>query len=162
MLETVRHIEEREALSPEEEMFRSMNERLTELLRLQIILEVMYEMATDKRPAEEKVSRGEQIFVGFMQSLGQHYADRYPVSRYADEAHLTIRHFSTLIRQYTGQTPMLWITAYTISQAKHMLSQTSLSVKEISERLGFPEQFTFRKYFKTHAGVSPTDYRRKE
>ncbi len=162
VLETVRHIEERTAVHPGDELFQSMNERLIELLRLQLILEVMYEMAANIRPVKEKPSRGELVFIGFMQSLGRHYADRYPVSRYAEEAHLTVRHFSTLIRQYTGQTPMQWIITYTISQAKHLLSQTSLPIKEISEKLGFPEQFTFRKYFKTHSGESPTTFRRKE
>jgi len=33
-------------------------------------------------------------------------------------------------------------------------------VKEVADRLGFPEQFTFRKYFKTHTGISPTEYRK--
>ena len=117
---------------------------LVTVLRLQVILEVMYEMAANKRPVCKKVSRAEQVFIGFMQSLGLHFAERYPVSRYADEAHLSVRHFSSLIRSYTGQKPMEWITTYTIGQAKHLLSQTELSVKEIAERLGFPEQFTFR------------------
>ena len=57
---------------------------------------------------------------------------------------------------------MQWMTTYTISQAKHLLSQTSLPIKEISEKLGFPEQFTFRKYVKTHSVESPTIFRRKE
>ena len=56
---------------------------------------------------------------------------------------------------------MQWIVSYTISQAKHLLSQTELSAKVIAEKLGFPEKFTFRKYFKTHAGESPTAFRRK-
>ena len=116
-------------------------------------------MAAGRRPSSEKASRGEQVFIGFMQSLGLHYAERYPVSRYADEAHLSVRHFSSLIRAYTGQKPMEWIIVYTIGQAKHLLSQTELSVKEIAGQLGFPEQFTFRKYFKTHAGMSPTRFR---
>lgn len=38
--------------------------------------------------------------------------------------------------------------------------QPDLQIKEVAERLGFPEQFTFRKYFKTHTGVSPSEYRR--
>ena len=96
-----------------------------------------------------------------MQSLGQHYALRYPVSCYADEAHLSVRHFSTLIRHYSGQTPMQWMISYTVSQAKYMLAQTQLSIKEVAEKLGFPEQFTFRKYFKAHAGMSPTEFRHK-
>jgi AraC-like DNA-binding protein len=160
--ETARHIDELRSVHHEDELFQSMNERLMDLLRLQIILEIMYEMAANNRPSIEKPSRGEQVFIRFMQSLGLHFAERYPVSRYAEESHLTTRHFSTLIHQYSGQTPMQWITSYTISQAKHLLAQTDLSVKEIAEKLGFPEQFTFRKYFKTHAGESPTAFRRKE
>ncbi|MBO7573165.1 MAG: AraC family transcriptional regulator, partial [Bacteroidales bacterium] len=27
-----------------------------------------------------------------------------------------------------------------------------------ADELGFPEQFTFRKYFKTHTGISPSEY----
>ena len=96
-----------------------------------------------------------------MQSLGLHYAERYPVSRYAGEAHLSVRHFSALIRAYTGQKPMEWITTYTIGQAKHLLSQTDLSVKEIAGQLGFPEQFTFQKYFKRVVGVSPSEYQKR-
>ena len=118
-------------------------------------------MAAGKHPIREKVSRAEQVFIGFMQSLRFHYAQRYPVSRYADEAHLSVRHFSSLIRTYSGQKPMEWIVTYTIGQAKHLLSQTDLSVKEIAGQQGFPEQFTFRKYFKTHVGISPTAFRRK-
>lgn len=47
-----------------------MNERLIALQRQQIILEVMYEMAVKGRPSAKKASRGEQVFIGFMQSLG--------------------------------------------------------------------------------------------
>lgn len=162
VIETAARIEKRDAIRPTEEVFVQMHERLNTLLRLEIILEVMYEMAVNRRPKTEKASRGELVFIDFMQSLGLHYAQRYPVAHYAEEAHISIRHFSSLIRGYTGHSPMEWITTYTIGQAKHLLSQTSLSVKEISERLGFPEQFSFRKYFKTHAGISPTEFRRKE
>lgn len=161
VMKTAAQIEGRMALTPDEDIFRQMNNRLVDLMRLQIILEVMYEMASCKVPVKEKSSRGEKVFIGFMQSLGQHYAERYPVGRYADEANLSVRHFSKIIRDYTGQTPMQWIISYTISQAKRLLSQTGLSVKEIAVKLGFPEQFTFRKYFKTHTGMSPKDFRSK-
>ena len=40
-----------------------MNERLIALQRLQIILEVMYEMAVKGRPSTKKASRGEQVFI---------------------------------------------------------------------------------------------------
>ena len=95
-----------------------------------------------------------------MQSLGRDYAKRRTVSDYADDAALSVRHFSTLIHRYSGNTPMQWITTVTITQAKSLLLQPDRPVKEIAARLGFPEQFTFRKYFKTYTGLSPTEYRK--
>ena len=73
VMKTAAQIEYREALNPEEDIFRQMNDRLADLLRLQIILEVMYEMASREIPVKEKSSRGERGFIGFMQSLGQHF-----------------------------------------------------------------------------------------
>ncbi len=159
IMETARLIAQREASRPADETFRQMYDRLTTLLRLQAILEVVYHIASSKRPVMEKPSRGEQVFVGFMQSLALHYTERRTVAEYAAEASLSVRHFSTLIHQYTGRTPMQWIHFFTIGQAKHLL-QSNLQIKEIADRLGFPEQFTFRKYFKTHTGISPSQYRK--
>lgn len=159
--DTARRIADREAQRPSSEIFCQMNDRLVSLLRIQVILEVLYEMASSQHPVVEKTSRGEQVFVDFMQSLSQHYAERRTVADYAAEAALSVRHFSSLIQQHTGQTPMQWIHLFVIGQAKHLLLQSDLQVKEIADRLGFPEQFTFRKYFKSHTGISPTDYRKE-
>jgi AraC-like DNA-binding protein len=55
---------------------------------------------------------------------------------------------------------MEWINMVTINQAKNLLRQPDTQVKDVAAQLGFPEQFTFRKYFKTHTGMSPTEYQR--
>lgn len=155
-----RRIADREAVQPETEIFRQMYNRLTTILRLQVILEVLYRMASTSHPVAEKPSRSERVFVGFMQSLARHYAERRTVADYAAEASLSVRHFSTLVHQHTGRTPMQWIHLFVIGQARHLLLQSDLQIKEIADRLGFPEQFTFRKYFKTHTGMSPSECRR--
>ena len=36
-------------------------------------------------------------------------------------AALSVRHFSSLILHYTGQTPMQWIHLFIIGQAKHLI-----------------------------------------
>ena len=51
-----------------------------------------------------------------------------------------------------------WINMVTVNQAKHLLRQPNMLVKQVADELGFPEQFTFRKYFKTNTGISPTEY----
>ena len=160
-VESAGRIAEREKKNPESPVFRQMNERLTSLMRLELILGVLSEISTGKRPVAEKPSRGEQVFVRFMQSLGRDFSRRRSVADYAEEAALSVRHFSTLIHQYSGRTPKQWINTFTINHAKSLLLQPALSVKEIASRLNFPEQFTFRKFFKTHTGTSPTQYRKK-
>lgn len=104
-------------------------------MRVELILEVMYELARNVNPSGEPPSRGEQVFVGFMQSLGHNIAGRKQVAEYAREAHLTVRHFSTLIRQYTGQTPMQWIHTVTMGQAKHLLRQLYVTLPWTTGRL---------------------------
>ena len=42
-----------------------------------------------------------------------------------------------------------------------MLRDTELSIKEIADRLSFPDQSTFGKFFKKHFGESPLGYRSK-
>jgi len=81
------------------------------------------------------------------------------VSCYAERAHLSVGHFSALIRQVLGRSPQNWIELFTINKAKTLLREQGRSIKEIAQEMGFPEQFTFRKYFKTHAGVSPSEFR---
>ena len=41
---------------------------------------------------------------------------------------------------------------------KYLLRQPDILVKQVADELGFPEQFSFRKYFKSHTGQSPTEY----
>ena len=75
---------------------------------------------------------------------------------------LTPRHFAYIIKKESGYTPMEWINMVTIYQAKNMLRQPNMLVKQVADDLGFPEQFTFRKYFKTPTGISPTEYQNRK
>lgn len=44
-------------------------------------------------------------------------------------------------------------------EIKMMLQSTDLSVQEIAYRLRFPDQSYLGRFFKKHAGESPTEYR---
>ena len=105
--------------------------------------------------------RQEKLFVDFMLALAQNYGQHRDVAWYAERAHLTQRHFSYSIRSHSGHTPMEWIIIITIAHAKRLLSQPDIQVKEVADQLGFPEQFTFRKYFKQHTGISPKEFRER-
>ena len=48
-----------------------------------------------------------------------------------------------------------------ITEAKYLLDNTDLSIKEIATKLNFPTQSFFGKYFKQYVGISPKEYRNK-
>lgn len=45
---------------------------------------------------------------------------------------------------------------------KNALKTTNLSVTDLSEKLNFTDIYSFSRFFKTHTGYSPTEYRKKE
>ncbi len=108
---------------------------------------------TDATPSHKR-----QVLITFLLALNQEYKQHRTVQYYADKQGLSPRHFADIIKQESGYTPMEWINMATINQAKYLLRQPDILVKQVADELGFPEQFTFRKYFKSHTGQSPTEY----
>lgn len=45
-------------------------------------------------------------------------------------------------------------------QIEHLLSDTELSLREVSETMGFQNEYYFNTFFKKHAGMTPGAYRR--
>lgn len=122
----------------------------------------------DYNPLQEG-SRGSQIVKSFKQLLEKHYSDLgagkaekvFRVQDYANAQHLHPNYLSSLIKSKTGKPIAAWIAEKTISQARSMLQNSSLSIKEITYRLGFSETAHFSNYFKKHAGLTPVQYRRE-
>lgn len=106
-------------------------------------------------------NRGYMVFQ-FVFSLHQNFHEHRSVQFYAEQAHLSTGHFSSLVKSVLGCTPSDMIAFITIANIKVSLKQTSKSIKEIADDFNFPEQFTFRKYFKTHTGMSPKEFRQME
>ena len=102
---------------------------------------------------------GDMIVPQFILNLNKHFREERTVAFYAHLASLSVGHFSAIIRKKTGKSPMHWIIIITINNAKVLLKHKNMSIKEIARSLGFPEQFTFRKYFKQHTGLSPSEFR---
>ena len=55
-----------------------------------------------------------------------------------------------------------YIQKQKMSRAEQMLKNSDMSIAEISERLGFSEQFYFSRCFKHNFGLSPLEYRKSK
>ena len=72
---------------------------------------------------------------------------------------LSVSRFSHLFKKETGHTPQRVWEAFRIEEAKTLLTFTSLSIAEISDRLGYSDPFYFSTRFRKAAGSSPRNYR---
>ena len=99
------------------------------------------------------------VFQNFMLSLFRFYRKERDVSFYARMQHITPRYFSAIIKEKTGDSALQSIVRMVITEAKQLLEESDLSIKEIADQLNFPTQSFFGKYFKQYVGVSPKEYR---
>jgi AraC-like DNA-binding protein/mannose-6-phosphate isomerase-like protein (cupin superfamily) len=68
-------------------------------------------------------------------------------------------HFVRLFSERMGLPPMKYYVRLKIEAARSMLASTNIRIGEISDKLGFENQFNFSRAFKREAGLSPSEYR---
>ncbi len=100
-----------------------------------------------------------EIFNQFLQLLSQQEQKRQRVAYYADQLHITPKYLSSISKKVSGKNPMRWITESTMQDCYSLLKETDMSIKEISNKLGFPNSSFFSQYFREQASVTPLEYR---
>lgn len=137
---------------------------LTELIKSiaeTVFFEVLNICIADLPADEQRGDHNDTVFHNFMISLSYNYRKERNVAFYAAEQCLSYSYFSDIIKQKSGMTALRWINDSVISDARHILEYTNVSIKEIADRLNFPTQSFFGKYFKQYVGISPKEYRRR-
>lgn len=105
-------------------------------------------------------SRAEAIFAKFLHLVEENYKQERRVSWYGDQLCITSKYLSETIKQVSKRTPNEWINSYVVLEARVLLKNSTMSIKEIAQELHFPNQSFLGKYFKDHVGMSPSEYRR--
>lgn len=77
----------------------------------------------------------------------------------ANKARLGERTFLRRFQKTTGLTPTAYTQHLKVQKARELLEFTTLSMKEISWKVGYEDAGAFRKTFQKLIGLSPADYR---
>lgn len=91
--------------------------------------------------------------------INQHYMEQITVNMLAEKFYISSSHLSRTFKKVTGHTLVQYLNITRIRAAKRLLRQTSLSIMEISEQVGYNSITHFGRLFKHATGTTPTEFR---
>lgn len=106
------------------------------------------------------LSRKEELFIDFQTLLREYCKQQHDVKFYAGKLCITTQYLSAILKEQSGKSASQWIQEALMVEAKSMLKSPRINVQQVSDELHFPDQSTFGKFFKKHAGISPLAFRK--
>lgn len=97
-----------------------------------------------------------------LSSINSDCTSKTGVDDYAKMCNLSTSYFTHLFTKVTGFSPMEYKQLQKMSVAKNLLSTTTMSIKEISNIVGFKDPLYFGRCFKQSTGQTPSGYRNKK
>lgn len=98
-----------------------------------------------------------------MEYMKHNYSDSsLTIEQIASAAYLSSSRLSVLFKQETGQTVNDFLTDLRISQAIHLLENSSYKIYEIAEKVGYKSSQYFSQIFSQRTGHKPLHFRQKK
>lgn len=88
------------------------------------------------------------------------YNPNLSVGFIADQIHLSVNYLRNLFKEYVGESLSDYIKKEKLNLICKLLTDTELSLNEISDQLGFTTKNYFFTFFKKHLDMTPSEYRR--
>ena len=98
---------------------------------------------------------------GFLDYIRKHCSEKLTLESLAKDCFYNPSYFSRLFREHYGMTVVAFINQSRLEKAMHLLTETVLSVEEISEQVGFSSKTAFYRAMKDSVGCTPSEYRKK-
>lgn len=150
----------------QQELNRSIDKHSKELIVNNIELLLNYCLRFYDRQFITREEINHSVVKKFTALLDQYIANQaqqegFPsVAYFADKCCYSPKYFGELVKTETGRTAKDFISDRMLSAAKQLLNDESLSIKTVSQQLGFEYPQHFIRFFKAKTGQTPSDYRK--
>lgn len=112
-------------------------------------------------PEPDQHLHAAEVMTSFLTLLSRAEVKRHNVAYYATALAVTPKYLTAVSRRYTGRTALRWIEQYVNDDIVRLLKTSDESFKEISHRLGFPNNSFFGSYIRKHFNMTPNQLRAK-
>ena len=107
-----------------------------------------------RRPIDEKIQKAQL-------TIARRYHETILVEELAQELKVGYSYFRQVFKARTGLSPKQYQLQIRLHKAQDLLANTSRSVSEIAEILGFNTAFHLSTQFKNHVGLAPLTWRKR-
>lgn len=93
--------------------------------------------------------------------MAENLAEEFNLARLADQVGMSEFYFNRLFKRAAGLPPSQYLIRLRIDAARRLLRETTCSVIEIGNEVGYSNPSHFARIFRKETGLSPSDYRRQ-
>jgi AraC family transcriptional activator of pobA len=131
-----------------------------ELIAVKIIeLLILGERLFEQEQHLEDNHRFTDIIKRFVDLLDRYFSKEHTVKFYAEQLAMHPNHLNALIKKQTGLSAKESIRNRILLEIKYLLHSTRLSIKQISDKMGFNDPNYFTTFFRRAENLSPGAYR---
>jgi YesN/AraC family two-component response regulator len=116
---------------------------------------------TDKINQNNPYSRERNMVIGMLKYLENDFQSAR-LEEYAKKHHISSYTLSKMIKKYTSRNYVTLLQEIRMRKAEIYLTQTDMTVENISSEVGYENNGYFYKLFKERNGVTPFEYRRQK
>lgn len=129
----------------------------------ELLLLFMREFATspDHKIADQLYEKYKALMAKAIRYIDEHYSEPLTLDELCKRFALSKTYFCYLFKLITRQTFTEYLTDLRLRTAMKLLEDTSYSITQISEKLGFSNVSYFSKLFKAFTGSPPKTYRKE-
>jgi len=102
-----------------------------------------------------------QVATRIQEGIQERPGEPQVIADLAREAGYSPDHFTRIFRQVLGQSPRDYMVQARVHRAQQLLTESSLTITQIADALGFDSVYFFSRQFKEKTGISPSRYRRR-
>ena len=145
--------------------FTSKGINYVELLRLslcELLLKIhRFYRQNHASPESAVIKYRHQLIPDCIQYLRENYSKKVTIEELSNNFFLSKSYLSSLFKKATGSGVVEYLQHIRIERACELLTNTTLSITEISTQVGYTDYRFFNKSFKKITGVTAHEYRKK-
>ncbi|MDO5294497.1 MAG: response regulator [bacterium] len=134
-----------------------MAEEMYSSLEMRAVFNNLFDYASQCN--EKRPDRNLLLIQEVCRYLEKHYNEEISLEEAASVIGFSSFYFTKLMKEYLNMSYVDYITHLRIEKAKQLMQETTLSLKEIGQEVGYQNSNYFTRVFKRTEGITPSQYK---